>query len=188
MRGVILTLCATVTMSLVAVCGFQSASVAQDGMPAMGAPAEIKALAGMDGTYDVTIKMKMGPDAPWTESKGKATVEMVLDGCAQKMSFQGEMMGMPFSGLSYLVYNRETKQWQTTWIDNMMGSMSYYTGMMENGVLTVSGVDHMMGMEFHTRAMTYDMAADGFKWKMEQSMDGGKTYAEAMQMEYKRVH
>ena len=188
MRGRILTLCAAVCMSLATVGGFASPATAQDGMPAIGAPAEIKALAGMDGTYDVTVKMKMAPDAPWTESQAKATVEMVLDGCAQKMSFQGEMMGMPFSGLSYLVYNRETKEWQTTWIDNMMGSMSYYTGTMENGALTVSGIDHMMGMEFHTRATTYDMGADGFKWKMEQSMDGGKTYAEAMHMEYKRAH
>ena len=136
MRGRILTLCAAVCMSLATVGGFSGSATAQDGMPAIGAPAEIKALAGMDGTYDVTVKMKMAPDAPWTESQAKATVEMVLDGCAQKMSFQGEMMGM----------------------------------------------------EFHTRATTYDMGADGFKWKMEQSMDGGKTYAEAMHMEYKRAH
>ena len=178
----------TALVVLVAVVASGTGSWAQDGgMPQMGAPAEIQALAMMDGTYDVTVKVKMAPDQPWTESKATATVERVLDGCAQKMSVEGTMMGMPMRGISYLVYNRETKQWQTTWIDNLMASMSYYTGTMENGVLTVSGVDHMMGMEFHTRAVTYDMSDTGFKWKMDQSTDGGKTYSEAMVMEYKRA-
>ena len=165
----------------------QDRSWAQEGAPEMGAPAEMKALAPMDGSYDVLVKFKMAPDQPWTESKAKATVEQVLDGCAQRMTFEGTMMGMPMHGISYLVYNRETKEWQTTWIDNFMASMSYYTGKMENGALTVSGVDHMMGMEFHSRATTYDMTDTGFKWKMEQSMDGGKAWAEMMAMEYTRA-
>ena len=165
----------------------EGARAQAEGMPQMGAPEEMKALVGMDGTYDVSVKFKMAPDAPWSESVGKATVEQVLEGCAQKMTFEGTMMGMPMHGISYLVYNRETKEWQTTWIDNFMASMSYYTGKMENGALTVSGIDHMMGMKFHTRATSYDMTENSWKWKMEQSVDGGATYADMMMMEYTRV-
>lgn len=184
MRRTILTALAVVVM----LAGTQAPTRAQDGgMPEMGAPAELQALAGMDGNYDVAVKFKMAPDAPWTESQAKAKVERILDGCAQRMTFEGTMMGMPMHGISYLVYNRETKEWQTTWIDNFMASMSYYTGKKENGVLTVSGIDHMMGMEFHSRGTTYDVTDDGFKWKMEQSVDGGKTYAEMMSMVYTRA-
>ena len=52
-------------------------------------------------------------------SENVAAFSMVLDGCAMKMVFKGEMMGMAFTGNQLFTYNRNSGKYQSVWIDDM---------------------------------------------------------------------
>jgi hypothetical protein len=145
-------------------------------MPPMGPPEEMKQIASMAGVYDVEFKFRMDPNQDWTTTKVLATIKMVLDGAAQQMDWQGEMMGMKFSGLGLTAYNRETKKWQNTWVDNMSGQISISEGDLVDGKMVLSGVDMMQGMKVHSRHTWYNMTDKGFEWSMEMSMDGGENF------------
>ena len=156
-------------------------------MPEVGAPKEMKELAAMNGVFDVEMKFKMDPsDEDWTVTNGLATIKMVLDGAAQQMDWQGEMMGMKFNGLGLVTYDRETKMWQSVWMDNMAGRMSTSEGEMADGKLVFIGTDLMQGMKLNVRQTTYNITEKGFDWKYEMSMDGGETYMTAMTSTYKK--
>ncbi|MGP1309617.1 MAG: DUF1579 domain-containing protein, partial [Phycisphaerales bacterium] len=59
------------------------------------------------------------PEAPATESTAKAKTEWIMDGHYQRMTFQGEAMGFPFTGESVSGYNKVTGKYFGTWIDSM---------------------------------------------------------------------
>ncbi len=151
-------------------------SFAQDeaqGMPATGPPAEMKQLEAMNGEYKVKFQYKMDPTVDtWTEAAATAVLSTVVGGGAQQLLFEGEMMGMPFTGMGLTTYDRETKQWQTTWVDSMGARISMYTGSFEGGKMVVQGKEKTQGMTFQSRLTTYNITKQGFEWKYEMSMDG----------------
>ncbi len=143
------------------------------GMPPMGAPEEMKRVEAMNGKYAVKFYYKVDPMSPdWTETEATAVLSSVLGGAAQKMEFEGQMMGMPFSGIGITSYDRETEKWQTTWVDSMGARISMYTGDFEDGKMVVEGEDLGQGMVFQSRLTTYNITDEGFDWKYEMSMDG----------------
>lgn len=177
----------TVALSAVALVAVTALGMAQEGMPEMGAPDEMKMLAKMDGKWDVAMKYRMAPDQDWTESQATAELSTKLDGCTQLMTYKGEMMGMPMHGMGMTSYDRYNKEWQSTWVDNMTGRISYYTGPMKDGKMVQEGMEAGPGgMKVHVRMTTYDMTDDSYKWMMEQSMDG-ETYFTALEAVYTRA-
>ena len=145
------------------------------GMP--GPPQQMKDMAFLAGVWDVDMKMKMSDTASeFTPTKGTCRYESILDGSALQMIYEGEMMGMMFKGFGLQCFNRETNKWQMTWSDNIGSCISFYEGDMKDGVLSVSGIDRYQGMEFVTKISASNMTPARFDWKMEMSMDGGKTF------------
>ncbi|SDM07563.1 DUF1579 domain-containing protein [Chryseobacterium taihuense] len=76
-------------------------------------------LAKSDGNW-------MGETTMWMEDGGKpmtstyeAVNKMMLDGRYQMSNHKGNMMGMPFEGLSIVAYDNSKKKFVSTWIDNM---------------------------------------------------------------------
>ena len=162
----------------------EKAMTGGDQMPEMGAPEQMKQVAGMVGNYEVTGKYKMDPASDWIEFTGTAEYSMTLDGAALMMHFHSEMMGMPFAGMGVLCYSREYKQWQNMWIDNMGGAMSIYTGDMKDGKMVLTGTEKWQGQEYQAKTTTSNMTDKGFDWNYEISTDGGKTYVPSMEMHY----
>ena len=78
-----------------------------------------KKLAAANGTWDAEVTSWMAMGAPPTVSKGSAVNRMVMDGRYQVSDFSGDMMGMPFNGLSTTAYDNYKKVFVSTWIDNM---------------------------------------------------------------------
>lgn len=150
----------------------------QAGMPPMGQPEEMKELIKLVGTWECVMQSRWSDTSEnWMESKGTATYELGLDGCVLKMKYVSTMMGMPFEGFMVQSFDRELKEWQTLWVDNMSARMSMYTGKpTTDGSEVVTGVDYYGGQKMHTRMTTYDYTETSFKWKMETSTDGGKTW------------
>lgn len=79
-----------------------------------------KWLATMDGKWEGESVSWPAPDAPPTPaSKVKSENKMVLGGRYQESLYQGDMMGMPFEGRSFMAYDNVKKVFINTWIDNM---------------------------------------------------------------------
>lgn len=148
--------------------------------PEMGAPKEIKELSWLVGTWDVVMKTKWDPTATdWAEEKGTATYSYAVDSSAIMMHYLGMTMGMPFKGLMVQAFDRETKMWQSSWVDNFSARLVLYTGTRANGKTVLTGEDLMQGQNMTTRMTTFNETPTKFEWSMESSMDGGKTFMTA---------
>jgi hypothetical protein len=142
----------------------------------MGAPAEMKMIAAMAGTWDVAMKARMDPSQPWSETKGICVNTLVLDGCGLEQKFDGQTDEGPYRGMGMISFHLGLGKWQYTWLDNMFGAMGFYQGIFADGKLIVSGEDVMPGMTMWTRITTYNITDKKYDWTMESSMDGGKTW------------
>ena len=74
-------------------------------------------LKPMAGTWDVESSMWMGPGEP-TKSKATSTSTWVLGGRFLRQEYQGEMEGMPFTGLGYTGFDNYKQQFVGTWMDS----------------------------------------------------------------------
>jgi hypothetical protein len=68
------------------------------------------------------------PGAEPRISKGKCVNEMILGGRYQRSTNTGQMMGMPFQGISTTSYDNGKKTFKSTWIDNVGTGMAVMEG------------------------------------------------------------
>jgi hypothetical protein len=153
-------------------------------MPPMGAPEEMNEVAWLEGTWDVVMQSRWDPSEDWTESKGVSTYAYAMDKCVMDFTFKGEAMGMPFKGRGSMCYDRETKQWQNTWIDNMSAKISLYTGTLDGDKMVMTGEDLWMGQKYLARMTTTRESDEAFTWIMENSMDNGENWFESGKATY----
>lgn len=167
-----------VSMFLMVMFCFSNLVLAQDEMPPMGAPDEMKSVAWLEGTWDVDQKFLMSDTADiWESSQGVAVYSMALDGCVLSMDYTAELMGMPFAGTFLQNYDRVTGKWQSVWIDNMAARISFYEGSMTGDTLVMEGVDYGPdGKPYLARLTTVKLSEESFDWQFEMSQDDGKTY------------
>ncbi|HSR51922.1 MAG TPA: DUF1579 family protein [Acidobacteriota bacterium] len=164
-------------------------------MPEFGAPKEMKKIDYMVGTWTADFQMRQDPSQEWVSNSVTMKVENMLDGCAQVHHWSGvmklpdpsgQMQEMDFEGRATYTYNRQTSQWQSTWVDNLEGRQTMSTGGFEGDKLVFKGEDEYMGMTFHTRDTTTKVSDTEFNWVMEMSMDGGSTWFESMKAHFKK--
>jgi len=179
-----------VTIGILAAMMIAAVAVAQDemtgeGMPEMGPPTEIQDLGYMVGTWDVDMMTKWEPtDTAWMPMKGTAKYEYAAGGGALMMTFNSEFMGMPFVGTMLMTYDRETKKWQSIWVDNMSGRISYSDGAKTaDGKTVMEGKDIYQGQTYGSRTTVYNDDKTSFDWKMENSYDG-KTWVTTATAKY----
>lgn len=156
-------------------------------MPPMGKPAEMDALAWFHGEWDVAMEFKMDPASEeWTQATASAVSKPVLDGCASRMDFTGEIMGMPFHGFDHTTWNREYQRYESVWMDDMGAKMTVMRGGFVDGVLIMEGPDKAQGQEFINRTTNEQKSDDEAYFVMSMSFDGGETWLEHMKMTYTR--
>jgi len=79
-----------------------------------------KKMAKDTGSWTLDLTFWMGPDdTKPTKSTATAETKMILNGLYQQSTNKGNMMGMPFEGISTLAYDNAAEQYISTWIDNM---------------------------------------------------------------------
>ena len=115
-------------------------------------------LAEMEGSWDAEMKMWMGgPDTPPAVNRMTCTMKMVLGGRFLQQEVQGQMMGMPFSGMGFTGYDNVNKHYVGFWIDNMGTGMSTLDGVMnqKGDVLTMYGKMDEPGTGEHGKNIKY---------------------------------
>lgn len=92
-----------------------------------------KHMADMIGEWDVKGQMWMAPGAPATPMHGTSKSVSILGGRFFQSTFDGEFMGMPFSGIGIDGYDIAAGQHISYWIDNMGTMHMTSRGQCENG-------------------------------------------------------
>jgi hypothetical protein len=183
-----------IVLSAIAVLGLGALSLrAQDSartgataqMPPMGPPEQMKEVAYIVGNWAVTGDIFFDPTSNNPMSfTATASFEWALDSAAIILHYTSSMMGMPYLGMSITTFDREKKQWQEAWVDNMSARMMFMTGQQAGGHRIMEGVDYFMGKELLSRQTSFDMTDTTFSWKFEQSADQGKTWRTLMTASY----
>lgn len=97
-----------------------------------------KKMATDVGTWNEELTFWMGPDdTKPTKSTAVAQTKMIMNGLYQESRHTGNMMGMPFEGLSTLAYDNAAEQYISTWIDNMGSGIMIMRGNYDEASKTV---------------------------------------------------
>lgn len=97
-----------------------------------------KMMAGWDGTWVGEVSMWMQPGAPEEKSTSTAVNKMVFNGLYQQSTHTGNMMGMPFNGMSTVGYDIHKKEFVSTWIDNMGSGIMMLKGPWNEATKTIT--------------------------------------------------
>ena len=97
-----------------------------------------KMLAGWNGTWDGEITTWHAPGTPPQVTKGKAINKMILGGRYQESVHTGDMMGMPFEGISTMGYDNAKKKFISTWVDNVGTGIMTMEGTWDAGTKTLT--------------------------------------------------
>lgn len=80
------------------------------------------------GTWNCDMTFWSEPNGKAEKATSTADIKMILGGRYQEANYKGTMMGQPFEGKSTLAYNNASKEYTTTFIDNMGTGMMVATG------------------------------------------------------------
>lgn len=89
-------------------------------------------------TGEFTMWMSPDPNVPPTKSAGSAKNRMALGGRYQISEHKGNMMGMPFEGMSILAYDNHKKVFISSWIDNMGTGIMTLEGPWDEATKTIT--------------------------------------------------
>lgn len=108
-------------------------------MMAYGMPAEPhKMMAKWDGNWTAEVKFYMpGMPEPMTNTL-KTVNKMINNGLVQYSTHSGDMMGMPFNGVSQTGYDNHRKVIWSTWMDNMSSGLVYMEGTWDDAAKTIN--------------------------------------------------
>ena len=129
-----------------------------------------KHLALMVGDWEYTSKMWMGPGQAPEESKGTMHAETLMGGRYVQHHWKGIMAGQPFEGMGTEAYDNGTKEFVSSWIDNMGTGIVTSKGTCDAGgkVCTMAGEmpNPMGGPNMQTKMVLSWADNDHFKNEM----------------------
>jgi hypothetical protein len=106
-----------------------------------------KMMASWDGDWTANAIMWPSPDAPADTSKLTVSHKMILGGRYQVAAHKGNMMGMPFEGISTTGYDNAKKKFINTWIDNTGTGVMYMEGTWDEGTKAITYTGKMVSIE-----------------------------------------
>ena len=99
-----------------------------------GEPHEL--LAGTVGEWDLTIRIWTAPDTEPVESIGTASGRWILGDRFVETTYAGEVMDRPFEALKIEGFERASKEYVTTWRDNLGTYTMIFRGKCDSTCLT----------------------------------------------------
>jgi hypothetical protein len=102
-------------------------------------PSKIHEMLAKDtGTWDAEMTFWTPENPEPQKATAVAAYKMILDGKFQEGVFKGDMWGMPFEGRGTTAYDNASKQFITTWIDNMGTGMLVSRGQYDETSKTIT--------------------------------------------------
>jgi hypothetical protein len=150
-----------------------------------------KRLGQMAGKWKTSGQLMM-PGQPPVEMGGTMEASWILGGRYLQELHTGSFMGQPFEGRSLDGYDNMTKEYFSTWVDNMGTGVLVYRGSCDDPckVLTetAEGPDPMTGKVMKTKNVTTFVDPDTYRFEMYM-VGGGKDGQDmkVMEMTAKRV-
>lgn len=141
---------------------------------------ESKQLDFWVGTWELGYT---GPDGKPARSRNRIT--KVLDGCAVLEEFDGGE-GTKLVGRSYSVFDRATKRWKQTWVDNTASYLDFDGTTVEGDMAFARIARRADGKTMHHRMVFRDVMADSLKWLWQASPDG-QAWTTQWEIDYRRV-
>lgn len=114
-----------------------SATMAKNWQDYMTPGEEHKMMAKWDGTWTGEVTMWM-PGAPEQKSTSTAENKMIMNGLYQQSTHTGDMMGMPFNGISIVGFDVHKKEFISSWIDNMGSGIMVLKGPWDAATKTIT--------------------------------------------------
>jgi Protein of unknown function (DUF1579) len=123
----------------------------EEGQPPQASGAH-KLLQKDVGTWDATIKIWPQEGAEPMESKGTEKNELLPGGMWLITRFEGEVIGMPFTGVGTVGYDPVEKKYVGTWVDSISPHLTTLKGDYDEAKKTFTAVAE--GRDFQTGEIT----------------------------------
>ena len=141
------------------------------------------------GDWSFETRMRMAPDAPWTNSTGTMSSKWVLGGRYMLSSYSSESAEIgAFEGLGLVGYDNAKQRYVSTWIDTW-GTMIPPAGEgdMEGNVLTMENemVNPVTGRTERWREVTTLIDANHYSFEMYAPGPDGELYRN-LEIQYTR--
>lgn len=142
------------------------------------------------GTWDAEISL-LPPEAgaPAMKSKGSEKCELLRGGMWLVSRFEGEMMGMPFSGVGTTGYDPVEKKYVGTWIDSMSPHMMSIKGEYDAAKKTMTstgeGLDAATRTKYTSKMISRYLDDNTRTFEMHMPGPDGKL-TKMMEIKYKR--
>ena len=108
-------------------------------MMAYGTPGDMqKMMASWSGAWNADMTMWDHEGAPAQKMMGAAVNSMVLGGRYQSSKHTGNMMGMPFEGMSLMGYDNALKKFVSSWVDNWGTGIMMMSGPWDEATKTLT--------------------------------------------------
>jgi hypothetical protein len=120
-------------------------ATAMQTMMEVGTPGkEHDMLAKSDGNWTGETTMWMTPDGQPMKSTLAATNKMIMNNRYQETKIKGDMMGMPYEGVSVTGYDKAKKMFTSTWMDNMSTATIYMEGPWDEATKSITFTGKML--------------------------------------------
>ncbi|HAY32628.1 MAG TPA: DUF1579 domain-containing protein [Ignavibacteria bacterium] len=145
-------------------------------------------LAKSDGAWTGDNTFWMAPGAPPMNTKSEAVFSMIMGGRYQQGKHTGDMMGMPFEGMSLLGYDNAMNEFHSVWFDNMGTGIMFLKGKWDEATNSATLTGQMTDPEskqlIDIREVFTMTDNDNHKMEMYFTKDGSEF--KAMEILYKR--
>jgi hypothetical protein len=118
------------------------------------------------------------------EVTSRNRITKVLDGCAILEEFSGAP-GTKLDGRSYSTYDRATRRWKQTWVDNTASYLEF-DGATVDGNMAFVRTFTKDGKTTHQRMVFRDVKPDSLTWLWQSSPDG-KAWSTQWEIAYNRL-
>ncbi|MEP6513232.1 MAG: DUF1579 domain-containing protein [Parafilimonas sp.] len=147
-------------------------------------------LAKSEGQWKEDVTMWMMPGQEPMHSTASATNKMIMGGRYQQSTHTGDMMGMPFEGMSVMGYDNAKKMFVSSWVDNMGTGMMNMEGTWDDATksITMKGttVEPMTGKDMNVREVFKFMDDNTQMLEMYMMMPDGKEF-KSMEIKFTRM-
>lgn len=124
------------------------------------------------------------------QKAGDSKISLILDSCVilEEWTSANVNRGIRYAGKSFNTFNRKSRQWQQTWVDNVAGSTEYLEGNYADKKMVFRTTPFAFAKDTMAirRLSFFDLGAGKVRQLGEISKDNAVTWVVEYDLEYRR--